>query len=969
MSDSDPASCTFDFDGTAVPALAHDTVATALTRAGFTDLRLSRQGEPRGVFCGIGLCHDCLVEVDGRQAQRACMTSAQGVKSVHRHVEGKPAQLARLAPEPDGGDLSPVRVDLAIVGAGPAGIMAALTASGRSLSTVLIDERPYAGGQYFKPDVTAPRDARKDGQHQAGDILRTRLAMTSVRHLTGHTVWYADRNADDDEDSQSPTIALGVIGDGKAKMIIARAIILATGAYERPPLVPGWTLPGVMTIGAAQSFVRSYGVVPGKRIVIAGNGPLGLQLATELIGLGSPPLAVVERGEPGRLKNVVRLATGAWYAPDLVAKGAGMRAALWRAGVPLLEGWQVTAFDGNGKVETVHLGPVDGGQQTQAFAVDTVCVGEGFLPQAELARALGCECDKDPVSGFLIPRRDGEGASSKPGIWIAGDGGGMGGAQIALAQGRIAADAALGWLGTSPVADRAPRRRLARARGFQHALWMAYAAPNRAEPVDRAILCRCESVSFGAARQAVAKGARSLGALKRETRLGMGRCQGRYCSGPASLLTRDKALFAPQAPARPVPIAALALEKPEWGGHRKAEAPTIRKPDLGNGQAVDVPRQVDLAIIGAGIMGVSAALRASELGLDTAVIDRGAINGESSGGNAGSLHLQLLSFDFGAKTGGRSDALLQTLPLQRDAIALWLELETSLDTPFEIALTGGLMLAENPDHIDFLKRKIASERRHGIEVELVGPADIHKVAPAVSPRMVAGAWCPGEGKINPLLATPALARAARDNGARFFEGVQVVNIGHERDGYAIQTDTGLLKARRIVLAAGGWTGALGALLGVHLPVDGAPLQMIVTETAPPIAPCLLAHADRHLTMKQAAAGNIIIGGAWSAGTIAGTGRPRILKDSLEGNLWVAEQVVPALSGLHALRSWAAMNVDIDGAPLLGPLPGLPGAVVVAGANGYTLGPLLGRIAAETVAAGSLPAAYRRFSPDRFVGAM
>lgn len=145
--------------------------------------------------------------------------------------------------------------------------------------------------------------------------------------------------------------------------------------------------------------------------------------------------------------------------------------------------------------------------------------------------------------------------------------------------------------------------------------------------------------------------------------------------------------------------------------------------------------------------------------------------------------------------------------------------------------------------------------------------------------------------------------------------------------------------------------------------------MIVTETAPPIAPCLLAHADRHLTMKQAAAGNIIIGGAWSAGTIAGTGRPRILKDSLEGNLWVAEQVVPALSGLHALRSWAAMNVDIDGAPLLGPLPGLPGAVVVAGANGYTLGPLLGRIAAETVAAGSLPAAYRRFSPDRFVGAM
>ena len=118
-------------------------------------------------------------------------------------------------------------------------------------------------------------------------------------------------------------------------------------------------------------------------------------------------------------------------------------------------------------------------------------------------------------------------------------------------------------------------------------------------------------------------------------------------------------------------------------------------------------------------------------------------------------------------------------------------------------------------------------------------------------------------------------------------------------------------------------------------------------------------------MKQAAAGNLIIGGAWSAGTAATTGRPYILRDSLEGNLWVAERVLPAVSGLHILRSWAAMNVDIDGAPIIGPLEGLPGAVVVAGANGYTLGPLLGRVAAETVASGTLSAAYARFSPARF----
>ncbi|MDA0923827.1 MAG: FAD-dependent oxidoreductase, partial [Proteobacteria bacterium] len=122
--------------------------------------------------------------------------------------------------------------------------------------------------------------------------------------------------------------------------------------------------------------------------------------------------------------------------------------------------------------------------------------------------------------------------------------------------------------------------------------------------------------------------------------------------------------------------------------------------------------------------------------------------------------------------------------------------------------------------------------------------------------------------------------------------------------------------------------------------------------------------DRHLTMKQATAGNLIIGGAWSAAADPVTGRTRILRESLEGNLWVAERVLPGVAGLHVLRSWAAMNVDIDGAPLVGHLPGHPDCVVVAGANGYTLGPLLGRHAADAVATGRQPAGLDRFSPAR-----
>lgn len=952
----------FQFEGAPIGVRPGDSLATALFRAGKTTQRLTRKGEPRGVFCGIGLCHDCLVEVDGRQGQRACMVSAEGVGNVRRHrddaaEEGEQTALKRLAAEPKHAVTPEREVDLAIIGAGPAGLSAALQAAkaGPETSILLIDERAYGGGQYFKPNL---RDAsvKRDQQHHAGDTLRAAVAQSTVEHLKGHTVWYAQREKDG--------IVLGVMGQGGAYSVKPRALILAAGAYERPPLIPGWTLPGVMTIGAAQSMVRSYGVVPGERIVIAGNGPLALQLANELIDAGTPPLALVERARSSRLVNAIQLAKTVWNVPTLTFKGALMRAKVKRAGIEVLEGWQLTSCQGGDRVEVIDIAPL-GSDQSRQIKVDTVCVGEGFLPQAELARALGCACDQDQDSGFLIPKHDENCATSQPGIWIAGDGGGMGGAQVALAEGEIAASDALAFLGeTAPSTARA-RGQLARVKRFQQALWSLYAAPPRKAPQDETMLCRCESVNFGDARKAIAAGARDLGALKRQTRLSMGRCQGRYCSGPAARLLGQTQLFAPQAPARPVPTAALALEKPEWGGHRRSQAPAIRAPEDQGAEPPELPQNADLVIIGAGVMGVAAALHASAAGLETIVLDRGAINGESSGGNAGSLHMQLLSFDFGTKTGGRSDALLQTLPLQRDAIALWQEHERQLETSFEIALTGGLMLAEEGPQIEFLKQKVEAERAHGIEVELIDRDAIRSFAPAVSDIMIAGAWCPGEGKINPLVATPALASGARAQGARFLEGIQVLDMKQDHGTYQVRTSAGLIAAKRLILAAGGWTGALGTMLGVNLPVHGAPLQMIVTETAPALAPCLLAHADRHLTMKQAAAGNIIIGGAWSAGTDEATGRARILRQSLEGNLWVAERVVPSLAGLNMLRSWAAMNVDIDGAPMIGPLPGHPKVVVVAGANGYTLGPLLGQVAAQTIISGVLPAAYQRFSPDRF----
>ena len=948
----------FDFDGAAVPVRPGDTVATALMRAGRIAQRVTRGDNPRGLFCGMGVCHDCLVVIDGRAAQRACMTPADGVQRVMPHREARSAApLEPLAPAPGVGALPVEEVDLAIVGAGPAGMAAALAAQGRGVSLCLIDERKRPGGQYFKsvsPGVRSPADP----QHRKGEALRARIDAAGIPLAAGTTVWHARAEGD--------AFELGLYDGSAARLLRVRAVILATGAYERPPAVPGWTLPGAMTVGAAQGLVRSFGVAPGKRVVIAGQGPLGLQLAVEMLRAGCPPVAVLERARPTRPGALGALAAATAADPGLIARGVAMRARLLAARVPVWEGWEVAAVTGTDRVAGLEVRRLhDGARKT--LAADAVCLGEGLLPQAELARALGVPCRQDEATGFLVPERAVDGATAKPGIWIAGDGGGMGGAQAALAQGELAAAAALAFLGATPRGTSAARQALARAGRFQAALWRLYDAPPRLDPPpDDTVLCRCEGVTMGQARAALERGAGDLGALKRMTRLGMGRCQGRYCAGPAALLTGSPALFAPQVPLRPVPAAAVALEKPEWGGHRRVPTPALRAPDPRRAAAPPVlPARVDLAVIGAGIMGVSAAWRAALRGMDVVVLDRGGVNGESSGSNAGSLHMQLLSFDFGSKTVGRGAALLQTLPLQRDAIALWQAIEAELGADFEIRINGGLMLAEDEAQIGFLRDKVAAERSVGIEVEVIDRAGIAAIAPAVSERMIAAAWCPGEGKINPLLATPAVAAAARAAGARIVEGVQVTGLSAEGDGFVVRAGDRQVIARRLILAAGGWTGALGDMLGARLPVHGAPLQMVVTETAPPLAPCLLAHCDRHLTMKQAVAGNLIIGGAWSATTDPASGRGRVLRESLEGNVWVAQRVVPQVAGLHVLRAWAAMNVDIDGAPLVGPVPGVPGAVVVAGANGYTLGPLLGRYAADCAAGDAPDPAMARFLPDRF----
>ena len=512
----------FDFEGSLVPAIPGESIAAALTRAGIRGLRVTRSGAERGVFCGMGVCQDCLVEVDGLPNRRACMTKVDGAVAVRRQV-AVPRLPPAAPPATAGPTLTP---DVLVVGAGAAGLHAALAARGRGARVLLVDERPTDGGQYYKQSAHPgpPRDA----QAAQGAQLLAEVAASGVVWWRGAEVWGAFGGA-----FAGPCFM--VRQDGFSHRVAPRRVVLATGAYERPWPVPGWTLPGVMTTGAAQTLLRSYGVVVGQRVLIAGNGPLNLQVACELMAAGAEVVAVAEAAPAPGLRHLPSLVAMALNGPRLTQRG---RAMLRELGARVLFG-QVLRGVGRGLL--AEVGPVAGGA-SQRIAVDVVCLGYGFVPADELARALGC-----------VPAlRDRDGRSSLPQVFIAGDGAGLGGAPAAVAGGMLAGWAAAADLGfgSDALQVASARRALRRHRRFQRALWAVFASGAEAPVTPRTLICRCEELSAADLTPLIGPEVSDLNALKRITRLGMGRCQGRYC---AVHLSAEGSLT-PRPPVRPVRI-------------------------------------------------------------------------------------------------------------------------------------------------------------------------------------------------------------------------------------------------------------------------------------------------------------------------------------------------------------------------------------------------------------------------------
>lgn len=453
---------------------------------------------------------------------------------------------------------------IAIVGAGPAGMAAAAVLAGHELRPVLVDEAARPGGQIWR-QASAPVALDRNrllGRAAAAEFNRAHAAFAAIAqgldYRPRHLAWSVqDRELFLAEGARITTLRTDLL-------------LLATGATDRLLPVPGWTLPGVFSLGGAQVLLKDQGAAIGRSVVFAGASPLLYLAALQYRAMGVEVAAVLDTTRLGaKLRALPGLARS---APGTLARGLSYIARLRAAGVPILHGARALAIEGAARVEAVRVS--DAGGTERRIACDAVALGFGLRPETQLAELAGAGLSFDPAFRTWLPTTDADGRCG-PGLYAAGDGSAIGGAKAAALGGRLAAWAMLADLGHAvPQAEmQALRRRLARQHAFQRSLARAFAWPGHwlATTPPETLICRCEAVTLGALRAALEKplGPREINRAKALTRCGMGRCQARFC-GPAMAEAMAQALdlsadavgrLRGQAPVKPIPLdAALADE-------------------------------------------------------------------------------------------------------------------------------------------------------------------------------------------------------------------------------------------------------------------------------------------------------------------------------------------------------------------------------------------------------------------------
>lgn len=444
--------------------------------------------------------------------------------------------------------------DLVVIGGGPAGLAAAALAARAGVSTVLFDENPGVGGQIYRAITSTPvKDRAILGEdYWGGAALAADAKASGALIVNGATVWSLDREK-----------IVGVSVGGKARTIAARRVIIATGSQERPFPIPGWTLPGVMTAGAAQTALKAQGLVPSGRTVLAGGGPLLWLLAAQTLRAGGK-IDVILETTPRR--NWLR---AMFHLPDFVlspyfAKGLALLREV-KAKVPV---HRVDTIEAVGKDRLTEVVFTSGGVERRLPA-DLLLLHQGVVPNVNLANAAGVAHRWNDRQLCFMPVLDADYGSSVPGIAVAGDGAGIAGGTAAAERGRIAAIAAVSALrpgatlpDTQPIRQKLQREEMGRA--FLD--WLNRPAESLRRPEGETLACRCEEVTAKQVRDTARMGCEGPNQMKAFLRCGMGPCQGRLCgltvteliAAERGMTPDDVGYYRLRPPVKPITLAELA---------------------------------------------------------------------------------------------------------------------------------------------------------------------------------------------------------------------------------------------------------------------------------------------------------------------------------------------------------------------------------------------------------------------------
>lgn len=447
--------------------------------------------------------------------------------------------------------------DVVVIGAGPAGLAAAASAGKSGLSTLLLDENAGPGGQVWRAITTTPVKERAllGEDFWSGAQLVDEARASGAEIVQGATVWSLDR-----------ALEIGISVRGGSQFVKAKRVIIATGAQERPFPIPGWTLPGVMTAGAAQTMLKSSGLAPSGRTVIAGQGPLLWLLAAQILRMGGRLDLVLDTADSANRMRALPHAF-AFLTSPYFAKGLAMMREV-RSKVRVVSGVTSLAASGKGRVESVSY---EAKGRRESVAVDLLLLHQGVVPNVNLAMAAGVKHKWDDVQLCWSPELDANGATSVDGVSIAGDGAGIGGALAAIQRGRIAARAVVEALKPDAAGKLAPmaelRAALAKAERGRAFLDILFQPSKQFRiPQGDTIVCRCEEVTAKEILDSVAIGATGPNQLKAYRRTGMGPCQGRLCGLTVTELIAEARGKTPQeigyyrlrAPVKPITLSELA---------------------------------------------------------------------------------------------------------------------------------------------------------------------------------------------------------------------------------------------------------------------------------------------------------------------------------------------------------------------------------------------------------------------------